>query len=123
MTRCNTCNSVITRSDTECYICSEPVPGMAKRFWRRKRKPSGKPVAPVTPVSNLLFMGSLALTGICFFTHQIPLPVSLALSGILFAARIVTDRRAAPRRVPAVQSATPKSSEVPPALLRRMTVG
>jgi hypothetical protein len=122
MTRCNSCNSVITRSDAECYICNEPVPGLAKPFWRRKPEPSAKPVAPVTPVSNLLFMGSLVLTGICFFTHQIPLPVSLALSGILLAARFVTDRSAAPRRVP-IPIAPPKSSQVPPALLRRMTLG
>ena len=121
MTRCNSCNSVITRNDSECYICHEPVPGMAKPFWRRNRETKAKTVAPVTPVSNLLFMGSLVLTGICLLTHQIPWPVSAALSGILLAARIVTDRRANPRQAQPVK--VPKSAEVPPALLRRMTLG
>src|SRR5271166_4314511 len=121
MTRCNSCNSVITRRDSECYICNEPVPGMAKPFWRRKRESSAKAVAPVTPVSNLLFMGSLVLTGICLLTHQIPWPVSAALSGILLAARIVADRRAAPRQ--ARRERAPKSAEVPAALLRRITLG
>lgn len=119
MTRCNFCNSVITRSDSECYICHEPVPGMAKSFWRRNRETKAK--APVTPVSNLLFMGSLVLTGICLLTHQIPWPVSAALSGILLAARIVAERRATSRQVQPVQA--PKSAEVPAALLRRMTLG
>ncbi len=121
MTRCNTCNSVITRHDSECYICHEPVPGMNKPLWRRKRESNPKPVAPVTAVSNLLFLGSLVLTGICLLTHQIPWPVSAALSGILLAARIVADRRATPRQAQPVKAS--KSAEVPPALLRRMTLG
>jgi hypothetical protein len=93
---------------------------MNKPFWRRKRDSSAKPAAPVTPVSNLLFMGSLVLTGICLLTHRIPWQVSVALSGILLAARIVADRRAAPRQA-RVRAAKPV--EVPPALLRRMNLG
>jgi hypothetical protein len=95
MTRCNQCNSVVTRTDTECYICGEVVPGTKRPFWRRNTESRTKAAAPVTPVSNLLFIGSLVLTGVCFLSDQkMPLPVSAALSGILLAARIVTDRRA-----------------------------
>ena len=94
-TRCNSCNSVITRSDVECYICNEPVPGARKPFWRRAMR--AKDPAPVTPLSNLLFVASLVLTGICFLTHRVPPSVTAGLSGILFAARIFTERRAAKR--------------------------
>jgi hypothetical protein len=30
--RCAMCNAVIARSDSECYVCGEPVPGF-KRSW------------------------------------------------------------------------------------------
>jgi hypothetical protein len=93
---------------------------MNKPFWRRNRASSAKPATPVTPVSNLLFLGSLVLTGICLLTHRIPWPVSAALSGILLAARIVADRRSAPRQA---RVRVPKSAQVPPALLRRMNLG
>jgi hypothetical protein len=96
MTRCNQCNGVITRRDTECYLCGEPVPGLRKGFWRRKKEP--KPVAPVTPVSNLLFMASLVLTAVSFFSsHKMSVSLSATLSGILLVARILTDRIAARR--------------------------
>jgi hypothetical protein len=52
----------------------------------------------VTPFSNLLFLASLALTGVSFLSSQkMPLSLALTLSGILLTARIVTDRRAARR--------------------------
>jgi hypothetical protein len=43
MAKCNSCNGVITRSDLECYVCGEPVPGAPKksmfssflRFWAK----------------------------------------------------------------------------------------
>jgi hypothetical protein len=95
MTRCDQCYSVITRMDDQCcYMCGEPVPGARKSFWRRKREP--KPVAPVTPLSNLIFIASLALTLISFLSSEtMSLPVSATLSGILLLARIFTDRIAA----------------------------
>ncbi len=122
MTRCNTCNSVVTQSDSECYICGDPVPGASKPFWRRRESDTKTP-APVTPLSNLLFLASLALTGFSFFSSQkMPLPLALTLSGILLTARIVADRRAAPSR-PKVARASARAAQVPPALLRRMTLG
>lgn len=27
MTRCNSCNGIIAKTDLECYTCQEPVPG------------------------------------------------------------------------------------------------
>jgi hypothetical protein len=122
MTRCNSCNAVIAISDFECYICSDPVPGRSRSFWRRKRASQAKPAAPVTPVSNLLFLASLALMGFSFLSHQrMPLPVSATISGILLTARIVTDRKAGPKqkRVPT----SSRSAEISPALLRRITLG
>ena len=94
-TRCNTCNSVITQSDSECYICNEPVPGARKPFWRRNRAP--KVPAPVTPLSNLLFVSSLVLSIVCLLSHRVPPSMTAGLAGFLFAARMYTDRRAAKR--------------------------
>jgi hypothetical protein len=39
MARCNSCNGVITRTDSECYVCGEPIPGARKRFFQPKPKP------------------------------------------------------------------------------------
>jgi len=97
MTRCNSCNGVITRNDAECYSCGEPVPG-AKISRRAKGKPKDKPATPVTPLSNVLFAAALVLTVVCFvLLPKMPVAVSGALAGILFTARIVTDRRSAKR--------------------------
>ena len=94
MARCNECNSVITRTDSECYVCGEVVPGAKKRSQRRKKEP--KPVPPVTPLSNLLFMASLVLTLVSFLSSQkMSIGLSAALSGILLLARIFADRLAA----------------------------
>jgi hypothetical protein len=120
MTRCNSCNAVITKVDSDCYTCGEPVPGTAKLFWRSKPK---KPAAPVTPLSNLLFMASLVLTLVSFLSSQrMPLPVSATLSGILLTARIVTDRRAAATREKR-DGVPSRSREIPQDLFRRITLG
>ena len=91
MARCYECNSILTKKDLECFVCGEPVPGAKKRSWRRKKE--SKPAAPVTPVSNLLFVASLVLMLVSFLSGQkIPVAVTSTLSGILFIARIVSDR-------------------------------
>ena len=98
MTRCNTCNGIVTKTDSECFTCGERVPGAPRpaRFQKPKSKAKAKTAAPVTPVTNLLFMGSLVLTGVSFLSsHKMPLPVSATLSGALFVARLVTDRKVA----------------------------
>ncbi len=95
MTRCNQCYSLITRKDDErCYICGEPVPGAKKRSRRRAKEP--KPVAPVTPLSNLLFIASLSLTVVSLLSsHKMSLSLSATLSAVFLIARVVSDRLAA----------------------------
>jgi hypothetical protein len=98
MARCNECNSVITTTDSECYICGIPVPGAKKLSLRRKKEP--KPTPPVTPLSNLLFMASLALTLVSFLSSQkMSIGFSATLSGILLIARIFSDRMAAKQQL------------------------
>jgi hypothetical protein len=94
MSRCIECNSIITRTDSECYICGQVVPGNKKRSWIPKKEP--KPAAPVTPLSNLLFIASLVLTLVSFLSSQkMSVSLSASLSGILFLARFFSDRMAA----------------------------
>lgn len=91
MARCNECYSVITRSDSECYICGRPVPGRKRWSWLRKKE--AQPAPPVTPVSNLLFVASIALTLFSFLApHKLPVSVGATLGGLLFVARVVSDR-------------------------------
>ncbi len=124
MTRCNTCNGIIKKTDSECFTCSEPIPGRAKakRFQASKPEAQAKVAVPVTPLTNLLFVASLVLTGVSFLSSQkMPLSVSVALSGGLFIARLVVDRKATPRLQ--VSESASAASQVPPELLRRMTLG
>ena len=108
MTRCYSCNGIITRTDSECFTCGEPVPG-AKRFRRQPKQTfEAKPAEPAKSAkaatsaatgSDLVFISllvsSLALMAVCFVTHlQVPISVSAGLSGVLFTAKIVTDLRA-----------------------------
>ena len=94
MARCIECNSVITKIDTECYICGQAVPEAKKRVFRRKKEP--KPAAPVTPLSNVLFIASLVLTVVSFISnHKMSLMLSATLYGILLLARVLADRMAA----------------------------
>jgi hypothetical protein len=92
MTRCNECNGIIAKTDSECYICGEPVPGLKKRSFLRKKKEQ-KEAPPVTPLSNLLFMASLVLTAVSFLSDQkMSIGLSASLSAALFIARIFSDR-------------------------------
>jgi hypothetical protein len=98
MARCDECNSVVTRTDSECYICGRAVPGMKKRSMLAHKQP--KPAPPITPLSNLLFIASLVLTLVSFLSsHKMSLSVSATLSGILLAARIFADRMAAKQQL------------------------
>jgi hypothetical protein len=92
MTRCEECNGIIARTDTECYMCGKPVPGSKKRFLKRKKQQPKEPT-PVTPLSNLLFIASLALTGVSFLSsYRMSIWVSATLSGGLLIARLFADR-------------------------------
>lgn len=90
MARCAECYGIIARTDSECYICGRPVPGRKRWAWRKKE---AKPAPPVTPFSNLLFVASIALTLVSFLApNTIPVTVGTTLGGILFVARLVSDR-------------------------------
>ena len=53
-----------------------------------------------TPLSNLLFMASLALTLVSFLsTHKMSIWCSAAISGALFLARVFSDRMAAKQQL------------------------
>ncbi len=39
MTRCNSCNGIITKTDVECYVCGDPVPGAARP--KKLNRPNG----------------------------------------------------------------------------------
>lgn len=66
------------------------MPGRKKWAWRKK-EPTLTP--PVTPFSNLLFVASIALTLFSFLApNRIPVSLGATLGGILFVARIVSDR-------------------------------
>jgi hypothetical protein len=95
MARCKECHSVITRNDSECYICGVPV--LKKPFWIRRENEA---VPVITPMSNVLFVISLALTlfSLCA-PSKIPVSAGATLSGILFVARIVSDRIAQKQRL------------------------
>ena len=98
MTRCKQCYGVVTKVDSECYICGEPVPGFKKNASRRKKEP--KPASPITPLSNLIFIASLVLTLVSFLSSQkMSLSVSATLSGVLLVARILSDRLAAKQQL------------------------
>ena len=105
MARCYDCNGVITRGDEACYVCGTEVPGRKKRFWQSKRAP--QPAAPITPISNLLFIASIALTLVSFLSSsRMTMPVSVTLSASLFLGRIIADRCALRRQELALRPVT-----------------
>jgi hypothetical protein len=90
MARCKECYGVIARTDSECYLCGLPVSG---RNWWARRKKEAPSTAPVTPLSNLLFVVSVALTLFSILVpNKIPVSVGATLGGILFVVRIAADR-------------------------------
>jgi hypothetical protein len=98
MARCNECNGVVTRTDSECYTCGFALPGARRRLWRRAK--DSKPVPPVTPLSNLLFMASLGLTLFSFISpNTMSAPFAATLGGMLFVARMISDRVATKRQL------------------------
>ena len=93
MARCNECNSVVTKADPECYICGKKVPS-------RRNKEEPQPAPPLSPLSNLLFMASLALTLVSFLSsHKMSIWCSATISGILFLARVLSDHLAAKQQL------------------------
>jgi len=98
MTRCNSCNGILTKTDVECYVCGEAVPGARKRVRRAPAVKLESGVAqakPVSPLSNLLFLFSLLVSGYCFYCGQkTAFAVSLGLSVALLCMRLLDGRLA-----------------------------
>jgi|SRR5579871_396498 len=88
MARCLYCNSVVTRTDTACYVCGDPLP-----------KPFKLPITgrPLSVLSNGMFIASLGLTGFSIFSsHEVPLGVSIAVSGIFLLLKYIDRQRNPP---------------------------
>jgi hypothetical protein len=84
MGRCAYCHSVVTKEEDYCYVCGDSVPKYPKAAAKRR---------PVSALTNLVFLASLAFTAYCFFAeHKFSLPVTLAISSVLLLLRILAER-------------------------------
>lgn len=66
MARCNSCNGIITKTDVECYVCGERVPGRARGApYRFLAKPTAPPAMnirnPAGSDASLLMVARTAL--------------------------------------------------------------
>jgi len=83
MPRCASCNGVVTKHDTVCYGCGDPIPKRDRTFQPKR----------ISKVSNIAFLASLGLTGFSFLSeYKMPLWVSMGLSALLLIIRIIADR-------------------------------
>jgi hypothetical protein len=86
MGRCVYCHSVVTPEEDYCYVCGDRVPQYAKAAVKQR---------PVSILTNLVFLASLAFTFYCFFAeHTITVPVTLAISLVLLLLRILAEQLA-----------------------------
>jgi hypothetical protein len=80
MGRCIWCHSVVTKDEDYCYVCGDNVPQRTQAVAKRR---------PVSALTNLVFIASLAFTFYCFFAeHKLSLPVTLGISSGLLLIRI-----------------------------------
>jgi len=83
MGRCVYCHSVLTKDETQCYLCGDIV---------RKQPRAVVEHRPVPLWITLAFLGSLACTFYCFFSaHILSLPVTLVISLALVLIRILAE--------------------------------
>jgi hypothetical protein len=84
MGRCIWCHTVISKSDKCCYVCGDRLPNYGRLAVKRR---------PVSALTNLMFVASLAFTAYCFFAeHKLSLPATLEISSALLLIRILADR-------------------------------
>jgi len=77
---------VVTKDEDYCYICGYSVPREPKAAVRRQ---------PVSGLTNLVFLASLAFTFYCFFAeHKLSLTLTLVISSALLLIRILAERLA-----------------------------
>ena len=85
MGRCVYCHSVVTKDEECCYVCGDRVPKVKAAVKRR----------PVSPLTNIVFLASLAFTAYCFFgEHKFSLPVTLEISATLLLIRFFAEKLA-----------------------------
>ena len=50
MSRCNSCFGIVTKNESECYVCGEAVPGARKAWYVRLfwTKPNARPAKSVS---------------------------------------------------------------------------
>jgi hypothetical protein len=83
MPRCVSCNGVVTKYDSVCYGCGDPVPKSQRPFQPKR----------ISKVSNIAFIASLGLTAFSFLSpYKMSLWLSIGLSGAILLVRIVADR-------------------------------
>ena len=81
MAHCLTCNGLLTKNDSVCYVCGEPAPKLSRVTLTRK---------PTSGLSNFLFVASLGFTAYSFVSgHELSLNVSLAVSGGILLLKAV----------------------------------
>ena len=84
MGRCIYCHSVVTQEEESCWTCGDRVPKQVRRTVR---------VRPVSALTNVVFLASLAFTIYCFFAeHKLSLAVTLAISMGLLLIRILAEK-------------------------------
>jgi hypothetical protein len=85
MGRCVYCHSVVTKNDESCYGCGDTVPKHVQFSPPKSR--------PVSGLTNVVFLASLAFTGYCFLGEpKLSLPVTLAISSGLLLLRLAAER-------------------------------
>jgi hypothetical protein len=77
---------MLTKNEDYCYVCGDNVRQHVKAVAKHR---------PVSPLTNLVFLASLAFTAYCFFAeHKLSLPATLAVSASLLLIRILAERLA-----------------------------
>jgi hypothetical protein len=85
MGRCVYCHSVVVRDEDYCYVCGDSVPPHIHTKAAVKSR-------PVSGLTNLVFLGSLAFTAYCFFAeHKLSLPLTIAISCSLLLLRVFAE--------------------------------
>jgi hypothetical protein len=84
MGRCVYCHSVVTRHEDYCYVCGDSVPKQIKASAVKRR--------PMSALTNLVFVASIAFTAYCFLAeHKLSLPVTLMISSTLLLIRVFAE--------------------------------
>jgi hypothetical protein len=88
MGRCVYCHSVVTKDEDQCYVCGDSVPQSSRAKAAVKSR-------PVSALTNIVFLASLAFTAFCFLgQHKLSLPVTLGISSTLLLIRILAEKLA-----------------------------